>query len=126
MNPFSIGKTNNTPEVNFDPEKKVFELSGKSIPEDPQAFYSTILTWVDQYIQNPLDKLTVNIRLDYFNTSTSKILFTIFRKLESMPKAEQKVAINWYYEEGDYDLLESGEDYEALLKIPFNVIEVPE
>ena len=126
MNPFSIGKTNNTPEVNFDPEKKVFELSGKSIPEDPQAFYSTILTWVDQYIQNPLDKLTVNIRLDYFNTSTSKILFTIFRKLESMPKAEQKVAINWYYEEGVYDLLESGEDYEALLKIPFNVIEVPE
>lgn len=126
MNPFSIGKTHNTPAVSFDPEKKVFELSGKSIPEDPQAFYNSVLDWVDQYTANPLDKLTVNIRLDYFNTSSSKIIFTIFKKFESMPKAADKIEINWYYEEGDYDLLESGEDYEALLKIPFNVIEVPE
>ena len=126
MNPFSIGKTHNTPAVSFDPEQKVFELSGKSIPEDPQAFYNSVLDWVDQYTANPLDKLTVNIRLDYFNTSSSKIIFTIFKKFENMPKAADKIEINWYYEEGDYDLLESGEDYEALLKIPFNVIEVPE
>jgi len=126
MNPFSIGKTHNTPAVSFDPEQKVFELSGKSIPEDPQAFYNSVLDWVDQYTANPLDKLTVNIRLDYFNTSSSKILFTIFKKFESMPKSADKIEINWFYEEGDYDLLESGEDYEALLKIPFNVIEVPE
>jgi len=126
MNPFSIGKTHNTPSVTFDPDSKVFELSGKSIPEDPQAFYKEVLDWVDQYTSNPLDKLTINIRLEYFNTSSSKILFTIFKKFENMPKAPDKVEINWFFEEGDYDLLESGEDYESLLKIPFNVIEVPE
>ncbi len=126
MNPFSVGKTHNTPLINFDPEKKVLEMSGKSIPEDPQAFYRSLLDWVDQYTANPLDKLTVNIRLEYFNTSSSKILFTIFKKFENMPKAADKIEVNWYFEEGDYDLLESGEDYESLLKIPFNVIEVPE
>jgi len=68
----------------------------------------------------------VNIRLEYFNTSSSKILFTIFKKFENMPKAADKIEVNWYFEEGDYDLLESGEDYESLLKIPFHVIEVPE
>lgn len=126
MDPFTIGKTNNTPSVEFDPEEKTFDLKGKSIPEDPKTFYKSVLDWIDQYVTDPLDHLTVNVRLEYFNTSTSKILFTIFKKLESMPRSDQKVEINWFFEEGDYDLLESGEDYEALLKIPFNVIEVPE
>lgn len=101
-------------------------MSGTSIPEDPASFYRSVLKWVDQYTANPLDKLTINIHLDYFNTTSSKILLTIFKKFTSMPKASEKIEINWYFEEGDYDLLEAGKDYGFLLKIPFNVIEIPE
>lgn len=126
MPPFSIEKTKRTPKIIFDPETKIFEMSGRSVPEDPKSFYQSVLEWVDHYVANPLDKLTVNICLEYFNTSSSKVLYTIFKKFESMPKAPEIVEINWYFEEGDLDLLEAGEDFGSLLKIPFNLIEMPE
>jgi hypothetical protein len=34
----------------------------------------------------------------------------------------KKYSINWYYEEGDEDILEKGEDISSALNIPFNFI----
>ena len=32
--------------------------------------------------------------------------------------------VKWYYEEDDEDMLEAGEDYEAIIDLPFEMIEV--
>ena len=37
-----------------------------------------------------------------------------------------EVLVNWYYEEDDEDMEEAGEDYQAIIKLPFNMIEVEE
>ena len=34
--------------------------------------------------------------------------------------------VKWYYEEDDEDMLEAGEDYEAIIDLPFEMIEVEE
>ena len=34
--------------------------------------------------------------------------------------------VNWYYEEDDEDMLEAGEDYEAIVSIPFDKISIEE
>ena len=47
-----------------------------------------------------------------------------FKKLESVLKSE--VSVKWYYEEDDEDMLEAGEDYEAIIDLPFEMIEVEE
>ena len=43
--------------------------------------------------------------------------------IERIHKAGNNVVINWYYEEDDEDMLEAGEDYEDIIKLPFNMVE---
>jgi hypothetical protein len=48
----------------------------------------------------------------------------VFKKLEAIYKNKNDVKINWYYEEDDEDMLEAGEDYESIIRVPFNMIEI--
>ena len=67
---------------------------------------------------------TISINPDLFNTSSSKCILDVFKKLETLSGTEVKV--NWYYEEDDEDMLEAGEDYQAIIDLPFKMIEVEE
>jgi hypothetical protein len=66
------------------------------------------------------------VQLEYFNTSSSKCILDVFKKLEAINKGENDVLINWYYEEDDEDMLEAGEDYESIIRVPFKMIEIVE
>ncbi len=48
----------------------------------------------------------------------------IFKRLDNIYKAKHDVQINWYYEEDDQDMLEAGEDYESIIRVPFKMIEI--
>lgn len=112
-----------TPIVNFDPSTGIFELKGKSIPENSILFYTPLFEWLDNYIQSPQPKTTLNIQLDYFNTSSSKCIVDLFKKLEMINKnGKGEVLINWLYDDQDDDMQEAGEDYQSIIKIPFNLV----
>jgi hypothetical protein len=64
------------------------------------------------------------MKLEYFNTSSSKCILDLFKKLERLDGTE--VSINWYFEEDDEDMEEAGEDYQAIINLPFKMIEVEE
>ena len=68
----------------------------------------------------------MNIQLEYFNTSSSKCILDVFKKLEAIYKSGNEVLINWFYEEDDEDMLEAGEDYQSIIKIPFKMVEIDE
>jgi len=124
MESIAIEGTTKTPEVKLNPENGVIEIKGRSIPENSIEFYRPIIEWLDDYAKKPNKKTTVNVQLEYFNTSSSKCILDIFKKLESLKKARNEVVINWYYEEDDEDMLESGEDYESIIRVPFKMIEI--
>jgi len=124
MEPIIIEGTAKTPSVRFDANAGIFEIKGRSIPENSVEFYKPIVEWLDKYKENPLSRTEVNIKLEYFNTSSSKCILDIFKKLEAIHKAKNEVQINWYYEEDDEDMLEAGEDYESIIRVPFKMIEI--
>lgn len=124
MDPIFIEGTQKTPTVKFDATEGILEITGRSIPENSSEFYKPLLEWLDQYKYNALPKTVVNIKLEYFNTSSSKHLLDVFKRLESVAKMKHEVCINWYYEEDDEDMLEAGEDYDSIIRIPFNMIEM--
>jgi len=126
MEPLIIEGTLKTPTVRFDAEEGVIEIKGRSIPENSVEFYKPLVDWLEEYKKNPKPKTTVNIQLEYFNTSSSKCILDVFKKLEAIHKAKNEVEINWYYEEDDEDMLEAGEDYESIIRIPFKMIEIVE
>jgi hypothetical protein len=125
MEPIVIEGTQKTPTINFDAEKSTIEIKGRSIPENSIDFYKPLIEWLEEYAKEAGNKTIVNVQLEYFNTSSSKCILDVFKKLEAinkMPKNE--VVINWYYEEDDEDMLEAGEDYESIIRVPFKMIEV--
>ncbi len=127
LNILEIKSSNKTPYIKFDPNTGVLEMKGRSIPENAVEFYKPLVEWLDKYAQDPKENTVVNVQLEYFNTSSSKCILDVFKKLEDINKQEGKdVVINWYYEEDDEDMLEAGEDYQSILKIPFKMIEMEE
>ena len=122
MDTIKIQGTDDTPTIVLDAEKNVFEIAGRSLPEDVNAFYNPILEWLEQYKQNPNEKTIFGFKLTYFNTASSKLLLDILMKLLDIHESGKEVMIKWYYEEDDEDMFEAGEEYDELVDIPFELI----
>ena len=115
--------TPKTPSVKLDAQSGIVEIKGRSIPENSLEFYKPLIEWVEKYSADSQSETNVHIQLEHFNTSSSKCLLDFFKRLETI---NNKVVINWYYEQDDEDMLEAGEDYEAIINVPFKMIEVEE
>jgi SiaC family regulatory phosphoprotein len=124
MEPLLIEGTPKTPSIRFESEQGLIEIKGRSIPENSIEFYKPLVDWLEKYSETPGQLTKVNIQLEYFNTSSSKCILDVFKKLEAIHKAKHEVIINWYYEEDDEDMLEAGEDYESIIRVPFKMIEI--
>jgi len=126
MEAISIKGTAKTPTVDFNSEEGKVEIKGRSIPENSIEFYKPLVDWLDTYAASPKELTEVNIQLEYFNTSSSKCILDVFKKPEVIHKEGHEVKINWFFEEDDEDMLEAGEDYQSIIKIPFKMIETEE
>ena len=122
MDNLLIENTKKTPKVSFSNEGRI-RISGRSTPEDASKFYDALYVWISEYCKDPNEITTVDIELEYFNSGTSKSLLNILKELVNSVTASHKLIINWYYEEGDDDILERGEYYESILDVKFNYIE---
>lgn len=122
MNSFYLEPTPKTPKISFNVEDGSFEISGRSIPENSIEFYKPVLEWLDEYIPSSNGETNLDVKLEYFNTSSSKCLVEIFRRLEKLQKEGKSAAIRWYYEEEDEDMQESGEDFKEIIKLPIKMI----
>jgi hypothetical protein len=120
---YTRAETSMTPYVDFDPERGVFDMRGKSIPEDAVTFYKPIMEWLDNYGETPQGSTEVNISLEYFNTNSSKFILDLFFKLVNFHKSgKTSVTINWIVNEDDDDMVEAGEDYAAIVEVPMNIV----
>lgn len=115
-----------TPTIEFNSGTGNLLIRGRSIPENSIEFYKSLIEALESYKDNSQANTKVDIQLEYFNTSSSKCILDVFKKLEAINSGNSEVVINWYYEEDDEDMLEAGEDYQAIINIPFKMIEVEE
>ena len=118
MSIIQLEGTAKTPRVAFHDSPLSMEISGRSIPENSIAFYTPLLEWVDEHLKAG-DAVDVGIRLEYFNTSSSKCLMDLLKRVE---QSAAEATVLWYYEEDDEDMLEAGEDYDAIIDMPFRLI----
>lgn len=121
MENLDLQGTNKTPTLIFDAQKGTFLIEGRSIPENSIGFYKPIFEWMDDYIKSPCQETSLDVKLEYFNTSSSKCLVEIFRKLERIHEEGHKVQINWFFEEDDEDMEESGEDFQEIIDVPIKM-----
>ncbi len=122
MQAIKIKGTDDTPNVILDKDNGIFEISGRSLPEDVAAFYEPILEWLDEYAEEPLDKTVFNFKLEYFNTASSKLLLDVLLKLEDMYDDGKDVMVRWHYPDDDEDMEEAGEEYADIVEVPFEQV----
>jgi hypothetical protein len=124
MEPLIIESTSLTPGIKFDANQGVFEMKGRSIPENSLEFYQPVYEWLDDYLQNPKEKTVLKVQFDYFNTSSSKCILDILKRIDTLEDMDKDILIKWYYDENDEDMMEAGEDYSDLLESPFELISI--
>ena len=125
MEVIKIMGTDDTPNVIFDAENEIFEISGRSLPEDVSSFYEPIISWLDEYAGKANDKSIFNFKLVYFNTASSKLLLDILMKLEEIHESGKEVLVKWFYPEDDEDMQEAGEEYADIVDVPFEQVGYP-
>ncbi len=121
-----IDRTDTSPQIDLDLDNGLLEFIGRSLPHNSEQFYGRVYRWLEEYLEEPHHHTTVNMRLDYLDTSSSKHLYNIFRRLDAMNERGQQVQVNWHYETGDEEMAETGKDYQSLFKLDFQFVEVKE
>jgi hypothetical protein len=113
--------TKNTPEIILNPEGRI-KIKGRSIHENAIDFFVQVEDWITEYIKDPAEVTTVDLNLEYFNSSSAKIFVHLLQKIGYVTLKHKKFVFNWYYEDGDDDILERGEFFSSVLDAPFNFI----
>jgi hypothetical protein len=122
MEALDIKATNDTPKVILDPENDIFEISGRSLPEDVVSFYQPVLDWLEEYKYEALDLTEFVFKYIYFNTATSKLVQDIIFKLEEIKNEGKEIKVLWFYEQDDEDMLDMGEEFKENVELPFEII----
>lgn len=121
MDYYKVEPSRNTPEIVLRPDGNM-KIKGRSIHENVAAFYKPAFEWVENYVLDPPENTYIDIQLEYFNSASAKYLVQLLQRFRMVAMKNRKVFINWFYEEGDEDILERGEYLSSVLDVPFNFI----
>ncbi len=123
LEPLRIEPTEDHPRVVLDAQKNVFELSGRSLPEDAASFYGPVVDWMKTYLENPNDQTIFAVKLEYFNSSSANRIMRIFILLEEAYHADTNIKIVWYYHKNDALLHDRGKEIQEIIDLPFELKE---
>jgi hypothetical protein len=121
MEVLKFAPTKNTPEIILNPEGRI-QISGRSIHENAAAFFAPVEEWISSYLLSPANVTRVDVALEYFNSASAKIIISLLQQITHVSLLHKKFIINWYYEDGDEDILERGEFFASILDVPVNFI----
>lgn len=132
MKKLNIDATLKSPKVIFDPEIFLYEMEGNSRPENVRDFYYPIIDTLKEYFEEQYNKEIItqnksfkfNFKLDYFNSSSAKFISDILVIVKKAVENGIDIKIYWYFEDGDEDMKEVGEDFSDMISFPFNYIMV--
>jgi hypothetical protein len=123
MEELRILPTKNSPEIILNPEGMI-RIKGRSIHENVTDFFSPVEDWVSGYIETPAEVTCVDMNLEYFNSASAKVFIHLLQKITYVTLKHKKFIFNWYYEDGDEDILERGEYFSSVLDVPFCFIKI--
>jgi hypothetical protein len=99
----------------------IVDISGKSITEDDRESWVSFLESIERDI-TMLKTLTINCKVDLYNTSQGQYTTKLFQILSS--DARCRCVVNWFYFEGDDYMEEYGDIHKQRNpKVEVNLIE---
>mgnify|MGYP002620867199 CR=1 FL=1 len=114
MNTIHYDSSEKTPMIRGDIEKGEITIKGRSYPESTTDFYKDFKVWLQSFYANAPNTVTVVLDLEYFNTSTTAVLYDMIQQLSKL-KDDKKISVTWYFDEDDYDMIDKGHELQRLL-----------
>ena len=111
-----------SPEINANGDSGLFEIRGKSLPEDAVEFYRPLERYIVEYINAPKPLTIINLRLEYLNSSSSKKLLDLIGYIETIAKEGYQVEVNWFHREDDQDMIDEGVEFAHMTPLKVNFI----
>lgn len=102
----------------------IIRIRGRSIHENVAEYFAPVEEWITEYIESPAEVTCVDMNLEYFNSASAKVFIHLLQKITYVALKHKKFVFNWYYEDGDEDILERGEYFASVLDVPFNFVKV--
>ena len=120
-NKLFIEESSETPKISLDRTTGMFEITGRSLPENSIKFYTPVLQWLEEYVKDPASSTHLTIQLDYFNSASAKKIIEIVIILEKLLSGSHPVNITWRYNQDDELILNRGKEIADLSEIPFEM-----
>ncbi len=116
-----IEPKSDTPGIVIDAEQNIFEIYGKSLPEDANDFFAPVINEFKAYCLNPNEQTVLTINLEYYNSASVRQLINILTILEDLHKKHGNVKVIWLYEDNDENMKDNGEEFQDTVDIPFEI-----
>lgn len=117
-----INETQQLPRVVLNAEKGYGLFQGNSFASNSHSFYLPIFNWLETYSLAPCATTTLEFKLEYINSSSSKSISKILSIIKFFLD-KSSVHIKWYYKREDDDIKDMGEEYAYFLGLTFEYIE---
>ncbi len=109
------------PSVDFDAATGECSISGESFLEETAKFYTPLVNWIHNYFKTN-NKIVFTFKLTYFNTSTSKWIFTMLTDFRKYKDSGCDVVVNWYFHEEDVDMRDDIMNYMEDTGLSINLV----
>lgn len=115
-----------TPDVKLEVSTGNGLIEGESYLEDAFEFYKKITDWLKEHIATFDKPINLVIKLNYFNTSSSRGILTLLSDMAVYQRQGKNIKISWYYPVPDEDdILAELEDFVIESGVKMDVIPEP-
>lgn len=124
MKNYLVEATKYTPYIELNAENGYLKLEGDTYPENSYDTFKPLLDKIDEYFLESDKSLTVDIYIEFLNTSSSKMMRELISKLDEYFESGNKISLKWYYPDGDIDLQESWEMLLEDVLFPYDIVAI--
>lgn len=115
-----------TPYVRFDTQKGEFKMGGVAIPEDIRELYFPIKSWLANYSISNSANGAFEFYFEYLNTAATKMIYEMCNLINKISSVRNGVSIKWFYQRGDTEMYEIGEEVLSHFDCPTQIIALEE
>lgn len=111
----------NMPKLEIDDTQSLVIIIGRCLPESANKMQQQLNEQLEPLLENA--RLHFMFKLEFFNTSSSKVIELFLNKMEEHHKRGEFMQVTWFFTEDDEDMEEAGEEFATLVTFPFELAE---
>ena len=120
----SVPGSQSSPSIRADWKAGVVVMSGESYPENSFELYDQLIQWIESYLTTANHSLTLELHLNYLNTSSIRFMIDIFDLLQTAFDEGKEVLVQWMFDDRNPRSAELGSEFKEDYTFPFLILSI--